>query len=205
MPDRKVIAQEFVNLKNRVRNEMRRRNGYGSMVSYADAKYDFKNSALPNTLLRLEYMTQNQIPLRAVSASQLPENIKLVITESDMAAMEAKITAYESQPRGARTNNDCDAMCSGMCVTQCTTTCSGSCTGTCSGGCSGSCSGGCSGDCYGGCGGCGWGCSGGCSSGCGGCDNKGCGPSCGYCTCNPTCHTCGSGCSGRCSWAVQAN
>ena len=60
MPDRKVIAQEFVNLKNRVRNEMRRRNGYGSMVSYADAKYDFKNSALPNTLLRLEYMTQNQ-------------------------------------------------------------------------------------------------------------------------------------------------
>ena len=53
MPDRKVIAQEFVNLKNRVRNEMRRRNGYGSMVSYADAKYDFKNSALPDTLLRL--------------------------------------------------------------------------------------------------------------------------------------------------------
>ena len=154
MPDRKVIAQEFVNLKNRVRNEMRRRNGYGSMVSYADAKYDFKNSALPNTLLRLEYMTQNHIPLRAVSTSQLPENIKLVITESDMAAMEAKITAYESQPREARTHNDCDALCSGMCVTQCTTTCSGSCTGTCSGSCSGSCSGGCSGGCYGGCGGC---------------------------------------------------
>lgn len=196
MPNRKVIAQEFVNLKNRVRNEMNRRNGYGSMTAYAGSEYEFTNSALADTLLRAEYMTQNHIPLKAVSTTQLPENIKNIITESDMVAMEAKITKYEAQPRNARTNNDCDAYCSGMCVSQCTTTCSGGCRSGCTG-----CSGGCSGRCSG----CGSGCSGGCSSSCGGCDNKGCGPACGRCSCNPTCYTCGTGCSGRCSWSVSAS
>lgn len=171
MPDRRILVSDFINLKDRVRTEMLRRSGNGSVVEYGGDAYEYINTPVVGGHVSKEHANKNLVPLQAVNPTGLPEEISFLAMRSEVEAMETLITALETQPDYATGNNDCAAACTGMCVTACVSGCSTTCTGSCSGTCTG-------------------GCSGGCTSACGsGCSN----------TCTGTCSgVCGGDCSGSC-------
>ncbi|GMQ64330.1 hypothetical protein [Vallitalea maricola] len=206
-------ANDFIVLKNRVKAEMKRRNGYGSLTSYGESQYDYSEQPSKDKTLDVEHYSKIRDLQSKINPSGIPSKQADGIIQ-EMTVLDAKQTVFEAQPRGARSGNDCNSACTGMCVSACTTTCTGSCSGGCSSctGCSGcsSCSGGCSGcsgcgsscsnNCSGGCTSCS-GCSGGCSSSCSGCSG-GCTANCGgNCRngCSGNCTRVGGSCSGSCS------
>lgn len=177
-------ASEFIALKSRVKAEMLRRNGNGSLVTYGSSVYDYSIIPKKGDMPKIEHYSKIRDVQANINVSGLPSNKKRGDCIGEFAELEAKQTVFEAQPRGQYgSGNDCSGACSGMCVTACTTTCTGGCTGGCSGTCSGGCTG-CSGSCSGGC----TSCSGGCS-GCSGCTG-----------CTGTCSgTCTGDCTGGCS------
>ncbi|MCT4686094.1 hypothetical protein [Vallitalea sp.] len=182
-------ANDFIALKSRVKAEMNRRNGNGSLTQYGGSQYEFTKKPSFDEEVKLEHHSKIRDLQDKINSTGLPSRKESDDLIQEMAILEAKQTAFEAQPRGARSNNDCNGACTGMCVSACTTTCSGSCTGSCNGcsGCSGSCSGGCSG------------CSGSCSSGCSGCSGS-CSGGCSGCSasCSGACKTCSFGCGNGC-------
>lgn len=183
-----ISAAEFTALKTKVKAEMLRRDGNGSVAGYGAVSYDYSNTPAEGEFIRVEHSDKLLEPLRAVSAEDLPESTSKFPSAGDLSIMETKLAVMETTPRGNRGASDCDAACTGMCVSACTTACTG-CSGTCSGGCSG-------------CSGCGSGCANGCTS-CTGCSGScsgcsGCGSGC-VAACNNTCT--GSGCQGNCNSA----
>lgn len=210
-----ITSVDFVNLKARVKAEMTRRNGNGSLTAYAGATYDYTTVPAAGVIIRTEHHNKIRDPQAAINPTGLPATQAIGGSVVAMNTLEAKQTLFEAQPRGAISGNDCASLCSGMCVTVCTTTCSGTCTSSCgSDGCT-SCSG-CSGDCWNSCGSDGCtncsGCSGSCWSSCG---SDGCTNTCSqYCTscegctgCTGDCwNSCGDdGCSGSCSSTCGSN
>lgn len=202
-------AAKFINMKQRIKNEVNRRKYTGSVASYGTATYDYTITPAKGELVRAEHYNKIAQPLRAINQNGVAPpttagaEISSVTTPTEL---DAKITLYASKPlTTSSSNSGCAASCTGLCTTACSGSCSGGCSGGCSG-CSGSCSGGCSGcsgSCSGGCSGCGSGCSGSCSSRCTGA----CVSSCGG-TCNGTCQssstgTCQSACSTTCSGLVD--
>lgn len=153
-------AAKFINMKQRIKNEVNRRKYKGSVASYGTATYDYTVKPVKGELVRAEHYNKIAQPLRAINTSGVAApttagaEISSVTTPTEL---DAKITLYESKSLTA-SNHGCAASCSGLC----SSTCSGGCSSGCSGcsGCSGSCSEGCS-SCSGGC----WSqCSDGCTS-----------------------------------------
>ncbi|WP_055667266.1 hypothetical protein [Desnuesiella massiliensis] len=188
--------QDFINLKNRVKNEMNRRNGNGSLTQYASASYDFSKSPKKGNTISIEHYSKIRDVMAAINPAKvaLPSK-KFSQSVPYMVLLEANMTTFEAQPRGERSNNDCASACSGMCINTCTTSCTGGCNGCsgCGGVCSTSCTGGCDG-----CSGCGGACSTSCTGNCDGC--TGCRDACTGCTggCTGTCSGC-TGCGGYCA------
>lgn len=209
--DRQVKAIEFESLKEKVKAEMLRRNGYGPLTSYGSSLYDYLVAAQSNNPLKLEHMAKNHTPLTQISPLDLPSDIDPILHEAEMKQLEAKVVAAASMPMNSPIN-DCSAMCSGLCVTTCSGFCKETCTGTCEGGCKETCKGLCKETCLGGCdntckGGCTGDCGTSCAKGCGTNCTGGCSDTCGVdcisdCTkgCTPctSCRGCGANCVGEC-------
>lgn len=197
-------AAKFINMKQRIKNEVNRRKYTGSVTSYGTTTYDYTVTPVKGGKVLVEHYNKIATPLRAINTSGVIASAKVgadVSTVTTPTELDAKITLYASKPLTASSSNTgCAASCTGLCSTTCSGSCSGGCTGSCSG-CSGSCSGGCSG-CSGTCSGSCSGCSGSCSGGCSGCSGN-CSASCGSwcmetcsCYCSGACDN--SGCSNAC-------
>jgi len=189
----KSIAQDFINLKARVKAEMLRRNGSGSLTAYAGVAYDYTAVPVVGGKVKIEHYSKVRDTMTYINPATVSLPAKIVGDKKQaMNLLEANMTSYEAKPRSDRTASDCAAGCSGVCISTCSTACVGcsscsSCSGSCDGcsGCSGSCSGGCSGcsgSCSGSCSSCTGSCTGFCSTGCSGCTScsgcSGCGGAC---------------------------
>ena len=196
----KVIPGDYTTRLARIQAELARRNGYGDLSGYASIALPegtpitaggFITTPVFNTLRTgLAYIKTTGLPAAAVAG-------ETKINTSDLVAIDALLTAFEAQPRGAVSNNDCSAQCAGMCVSQCTTTC----LSTCTGGCADACSATCTGTCTGGCtsctsctGTCSTTCTGGCTGDCTAACSDGCGSWCST-NCVGTCTSCTGSCS----------
>ena len=198
----KIIPGDFTTRLARIQAELARRNGYGDLSGYATTTFPdgtpivaggFITAPVFNTLrTSIAYIKSDGLPDEAVAG-------ETYINTSDLVALDAALTAFEAQPRGAVSNNDCAAQCSGMCVSQCTTTCLSTCTGGCADACAGTCTGtcdsGCTGTCTVVCGGnCTSTCTGGCTGSCTASCADGCGSWCSV-SCSGTCTSCTGTCA----------
>lgn len=180
-------AQAYINLKNRIKNEVKRRKYTGSVESYGGASYDYTTTPGYGNGIESQHYNKILTPARAINPSGLPTEVTNGSPIIPISVIDAQITVFESKGlTSASTNTGCAASCTGLCSTTCTGTCNNTCTGSCVGNCSGSCSGGC----YG-CGGCDYGC-------------YGCGGSCSY-SCSYSCEgdcdgSCSGTCGGQCEW-----
>ena len=186
------LAQEMIDLKARVKAEMQRRNGNGSLVAYAGTDYDYTVDPAAGGQMLTEHVNKIVVPMNAITASGMTEQ---AVGDQAMAmdGIDAKLTVYVAEPAQKNGTSSCSGACSGLCVSSCYSSCGGSCSvgcGSCTGGCTGSCGGGdetcstqggsdgCSGNCGSNCktdgctAYCGMSCWGKCSSNCsGGCEN----------------------------------
>ncbi|NCC55701.1 MAG: hypothetical protein EOM11_09525, partial [Erysipelotrichia bacterium] len=166
-----ITTAKFINIKARVKAEVLRRNGYGSLTSYGGTSYDYATAPATGNPPIEEHIRKIQDPMQAISTVSIPVDRSAgdLITWDDLNLLDVRLTANEATPRGSYSpsgTGDCASSCSGMCVTQCTTSCIGGCTGSCSG-CTGTCTGTCTGSCTAACAtGCTGSCSGTCTGSC---------------------------------------
>jgi len=137
-----ISAERFTALKAKVKAEMLRRCKSGSVAAYGGTAYDYTDTPASGHVIRKEHIEKLTTPMRAVNPDLVPEPGS-VVSASELANLEARITAWASRSLTDKTASDCKSGCTGACYGNCT----GGCSGTCSGGCSGSC-----GDCGGMCG-----------------------------------------------------
>lgn len=198
----RAIPSDITARLTRLNAEIARRNGYPDVSTSGPLSLpvgtpmnvgDYITPPALNTILS---------GLRLINSAGIPSDVTALtsyINQSDLNAVDAALTAFEAQPRGATSNSDCGSQCAGMCVTQCTTSCLSTCTGGCTDGCSTSCTATCLGTCTGSCTGS---CAGSCVGSCTGSCTGGCGAWCST-NCMGTCvNACASACSGSNSGGV---
>lgn len=167
-----LTAEQLNILKAKVKTEMARRKGYGTINNYSTTAYDFNVKP-----------TQGQ-PIIAEHGQKTIDLLLQIKDKGDLKLVKQGDAIPDSWDASLLTyvdNLSLETMEGG--VSSCRGACTGLCLGTCSGGC-----GGCVGTCTSGCSGC---------SGCGGCTN-----SCNGCTsCQAGCNGCTgcSSCSGGCA------
>ena len=187
-----LTASEIIAIKAKVKAEMQRRCGTGSMTSYAGSSWDFSTTPTSGGKILTEHGHKVIAPLIAVkSQGNLTDAQQGAKMPSDFnnSKLNNIVDGYASEAT-TTSSSSCQASCSGLCTTGCYSGCT-SCTG-CTGSCTGSCSSGCSG-----CSGCGHMCSDDCSSSCEGHCTAKCGGTCFGCT--GSCDTgCYGGCEGSC-------
>ena len=199
----KIIPGDFTTRLTRIQAELARRNGYGDLSGHASETFPAGTPIAVGGLITAPVFNTLRSGLAYIKSAGLPSEAVAGVTyinTSDLVALDAAITAFEAQPRGAVSNNDCAAQCSGMCVSQCTTTCLSTCTGGCADACAGTCTGTCDSGCTGTCTVvCGGNCTSTCTGGCTGSCTASCADGCGsYCSvsCSGTCKgTCKGGCT----------
>lgn len=197
----RILPEDFIKLKNRIKAEVKRRRFVGSVESYGNATYDYEKTPTENDVIELEHISKISECVGAINDTNIKKTHVNGDTITQLAVMDAEITKFEKATQ-VGSNSGCKASCTGMCTTSCSGTCTSGCSGTCSGcsGCGGSCSNNCSGGCSGcsgACSGCGGSCSYGCSGGCSGKCSGSCGSYCGgSCT---GAEFCSGGCSGCCT------
>ena len=166
-------VNKVIELKGKVKNEMLRRNGYGSVSNLGSDTYDYNVQPQVGEMILEEHGKKIIDPLLAITDhgdlsfvrkdDPIPESFNEELIDYVDALSNEDMTGSSSSCRGA---------CTGLCLGTCTTGCSG-----CSSSCTG-CSGTCQGQCDTNCNGC-VGCSTGCANSCQGCSS-----------------TCGTGCTG---------
>ena len=198
-----ITAQQLNAIKARVKAEMLRRCGYGSLYSYGAASYDFTVTPSAGTKVLTE-QGQKVIDL-ILKIEDVPDLINVqqyqkVPTQFVNDVLSSELTKLEKEPMNG-SSSSCRGACTGLCLGTCSSGCSG-CSGGCSG-CSASCKSDCAANCGSGCAsGCGSSCQGGCGDSCGGCSgcSGGCGSGCtGGCLGCAGCGTCSGTCGGSCS------
>lgn len=188
------LAQEMIDLKARVKAEMQRRNGNGSLVAYAGTDYDYTVDPAAGGQMLTEHVNKIVVPMNAITASGMTEQ---AVGDQAMAmdGIDAKLTVYVAEPAQKNGTSSCSGACSGLCVSSCYSNCGGSCSvgcGSC-GGCSGGCTGDCNETCSNQCG------SDGCSGNCGNnCKRDGCTAYCGMSCWGKCSSNCSGGCENTC-------
>ena len=188
------LAQEMIDLKARVKTEMQRRKGNGSLVAYAGTDYDYTVDPAAGGQMLTEHVNKIVVPMNAITASGMTEQ---AVGDQAMAmdGIDAKLTVYVAEPAQKNGTSSCSGACSGLCVSSCYSSCGGSCSVGC--GSCGDCSGGCTGDCKETCSNqCG---SDGCSGNCGSnCKRDGCTAYCGMSCWGKCSNNCSGGCENTC-------
>ena len=188
------LAQEMIDLKARVKAEMQRRKGNGSLVAYAGTDYDYTVDPAAGGQMLTEHVNKIVVPMNAITASGMTEQ---AVGDQAMAmdVIDAKLTVYVAEPAQKNATSSCSGACSGLCVSSCYSSCGGSCSvgcGSC-GGCSGGCTGDCNETCSNQCG------SDGCSGNCGSnCKRDGCTAYCGMSCWGKCSSNCSGGCENTC-------
>ena len=188
------LAQEMIDLKARVKAEMQRRKGNGSLVAYAGTDYDYTVDPAAGGQMLTEHVNKIVVPMNAITASGMTEQ---AVGDQAMAmdVIDAKLTVYVAEPAQKNGTSSCSGACSGLCVSSCYSSCGGSCSvgcGSC-GGCSGGCTGDCNETCSNQCG------SDGCSGNCGSnCKRDGCTAYCGMSCWGKCSSNCSGGCENTC-------
>lgn len=180
-----ITAEQVIELKSKIKAEMLRRNGYGSLAEYGSADYDFIETPVKDELIMAEH-GQKTIDLLlkienygdlipSEKGSLIPSDFtEGLLDEVDRLAAELKTgesakTVANLFPDRAAEISSCRGDCTGLCVGSCTGLCNGctGCTSTCGTGCASGCNTTCTGGCQGNCkGSCNTGCSTGCLSTC---------------------------------------
>ena len=188
------LAQEMIDLKARVKAEMQRRKGNGSLVAYAGTDYDYTVDPAAGGQMLTEHVNKIVVPMNAITASGMTEQ---AVGDQAMAmdVIDAKLTVYVAEPAQKNATSSCSGACSGLCISNCYSSCGGSCSvgcGSC-GGCSGGCTGDCNETCSNQCG------SDGCSGNCGSnCKRDGCTAYCGMSCWGKCSSNCSGGCENTC-------
>ena len=176
-----ISAQDFTELKARIKAECERRKYNGSVARYAGASYDYTVAPTAGDAPLPEHLNKIIVPLNAIINTGMSQEASGDVIYQ-MSTISSSLTALENIEATAASSG-CKASCTGLCQGTCTTGCTG-CTGTCSGGCGTGCGFGCWNVCY-------YGCDTGCYSTC----DRTCSP-----TCSQNCYnTCKGNCSGGCS------
>ena len=189
------LAQEMIDLKARVKAEMQRRKGNGSLVAYAGTDYDYTVDPAAGGQMLTEHVNKIVVPMNAITASGMTEQ---AVGDQAMAmdVIDAKLTVYVAEPAQKNATSSCSGACSGLCVSSCYSNCGGSCStgcGSCGGGWSGGCTGDCNTTCSNQCG------SDGCSGNCGSnCKTDGCTAYCGMSCWGKCSSNCSGGCENTC-------
>lgn len=193
------IANDFITLKNKIKEEVKRRKYIGSVATYGEPRYDYVEIPAPFETLKAEHVDKISECVSAINDTNIKRNYDNGDTVTHMAIMDAEVARFEAAPK-VGVNSGCKASCTGLCSTTCTGTCTSGCSGSCSGSCSGcsgcsGCGGSCSYGCSGSCSGCGGSCGGKCSTSC----SSYCGGTCtGAEFCSGGCSGCCTGCSSTC-------
>lgn len=149
-------STDVKNLKAKIKAEMQRRNGYGSLTSYAGTAYDFSTAPAKDVkileehgkktidlILRIEdykdlKLAKKENPIPKAFDENLYKEIDRLATEKTTG--ESKNTVKNLFPSRTPETSSCRGDCSGLCVGSCINHCNGctSCTATCGTGCAGS-------------------------------------------------------------------
>lgn len=191
-----VKAQRFNELKQKVKQECKRRKYVGSVEQYGDTNWDFSNVPVIDKEITKEHYEKISIPMRKINWQVTPNGpFDRIIKDEDILSFETNVIAFSGRAiDNYWDETDCSLSCTGTCTTDCTTGCGGDCKNGCRG-CGGACSSSCSGGCEGSCG---TDCTGVCSDTC----ETGCGKGCeGECTksCFQSGQTCQWDCTGGCN------
>ena len=126
-------ANEINTLKQNIKKEFSRRNGYGSLQQYAGSAYDFSTTPVDGKPILEEHGKKTIDVLLAVKdvgdlhfvkqGEPIPSSFNNDLNTYVQSLSTESMTNSKSSCRGA---------CTGLCLGTCYTTCSG-----CSGGCSG--------------------------------------------------------------------
>lgn len=69
----KITAADFVNLKKRVKDEMNRRKGTGSLTSYAGTSYDYTTTPAVGGQILEEHIDKLIVPLSQVNFTDITD------------------------------------------------------------------------------------------------------------------------------------
>lgn len=169
-----ITATDFIDLKNRVREEMKRRKYTGSLTAYAGSAYDYTTTPAQGVSIAAEHQEKIVTPMRAINSTKLDS----ITTASSgnavvsLSNLDTILSGFENRSL-APGSSDCGVACSGLCHTRCDNTCSG-CRNGCEDNCANSCYADCTGTCDNTCKSCSANCGGVCSNTC----NNGCYMSC---------------------------
>lgn len=135
-----ITSTDIKVLKAKVKAEMLRRDGNGSLVEYGGDSYDYTVAPTSGKAILIEHANKIITPMNKVTASGFTE-IKAGNTIKSLETLDAKVTAYAAENKTS-SSSSCASSCSGLCKGGSMTTscgCSGSCGGVCSSSSDGSC------------------------------------------------------------------
>ena len=156
-----ITAEKVIELKAKIKAEMLRRNGHGSLESYGGSSYDFTITPVKGELVKAEHGQKTVDLLLKIEDygdltlskqhSKIPSSFtEELLTEIDRLAGETKtgLSTEKSSCRG-----DCTGLCVGSCIGKCNgcTGCTASCGTGCASGWKSGCTGSCNTNCTGGC------------------------------------------------------
>lgn len=153
-----MTTEQVKQLKAKIKAEMLRRDGNGSLASYGSSSYDFSATPTAGSSVKAEYgektinlllQIEDYGDLSLVNAGDpIPQSFNSgLINEVNRLAAEEK--TGESEETAAMFNDgrvaetsSCRGMCTGLCVGTCIDQCNGctGCTATCGSGCTTGCS-----------------------------------------------------------------
>lgn len=187
-----LLAEDYINLKSRVKAECARRKYNGSVEEYSTSEYDYTVIPEEDGIPLPEHLNKIIIPLNAIKQTGISQTQEGSPTR-DISNAVTILDELEAIEQDA-SNSGCSASCTGLCQG----TCTGTCTNGCKTGCRGSCRGTCSGSC-------GYECSNDCTDVCADSCQDSCGFDCGS-QCVDGCKSgCKSGCQGSCKGAININ
>lgn len=169
MAELSITAERLNALKQKIKNEMKRRSATehsASLSSYGDSSWDFSKELQCTEPITDEHVQKVIDPLLEVNDFLYDNSFR-----KDKSGLEQ--TFYKAEQfvdeLSKVTPTDSNSGCRGSCTGLCTEACTGACTGctSCTGGCSTSCGNTCGDNCGGGCSGCTTGCHTGCTNTCG--------------------------------------
>ena len=135
-------ATDIKALKAKVKKEMLRRNGKGSLAAYGGSAYDYTVVPAAGGKMLIEHANKIIVPMNAVRPSGFTE-VKAGDPTKSLEALEAKVIAYAAESMTGSTSS-CSSSCSGLCTTgnsgsSSCGTCTDACTAQCQFSSSGSC------------------------------------------------------------------
>lgn len=147
-------ASELVELKNAIRSEMARRDGYGSLKEYTGTNYEFSKNPAIGDKIKPEYGQKTiDLVLRICDYGDL----KLVKEDDPIPnSFNRGLIDFVNSLAGEQKTGDpnehssCRSYCTGLCAGSCYGLCNGctNCTASCGTGCETGCNGGCTGGCW---------------------------------------------------------